>query len=404
MGILNDLKVALFLALKIISKGRWLFVLMVSILIFSYINLVFFSAFNNGMEEAINYKVINYNYGHIVIEPNDGEDFITGVSNLIKKIDSVEGIVGVASRIDTSAIFSSPDRSVSFMLMSINPIYENTVTQLYDGIYEGEFFTDNDETDEIVLGIELIGSEDLAFLTNPVTLNLDVGDYVNLKFKNNFSKDYRIKGSLYTQFWTSDYAAILPEKEIEKILGIEDVATSIVIRTSKEGMEEEVINKLWELGIPYKISIWEDKAGFSKDIVDSLRFVEILTKFVGFITAIASIFIVIYISTINKRKQIGILKALGTNKTIIINTFLIQTFLYSVTGLFIGYFIMKGIILYLTINPLQLPMGDVSPLLTLKTQLGAIFMLITACLLGGLIPAYRISKENIVKSLLGGYK
>ena len=67
----------------------------------------------------------------------------------------------------------------------------------------------------------------------------------------------------------------------------------------------------------------------------------------------------IFINTVNKRKQIAIMKAIEIKKEIIINSYLLQVAFLCMASIIVGLVLFHGITWYLTMNPLKFPIGDV---------------------------------------------
>ena len=88
----------------------------------------------------------------------------------------------------------------------------------------------------------------------------------------------------------------------------------------------------------------------------------IVTNFIGtaasLIITIVVIFIVISINTVYRRKQIGILKAIGIERPIIIRSYLFQALVIFAIGTFIGFGFLALILQLLAANPIVFPGGS----------------------------------------------
>ena len=123
---------------------------------------------------------------------------------------------------------------------------------------------------------------------------------------------------------------------------------------------------------------------------------------IGLTVAAITIFIMIYINVVNKRRQIGILKAIGIKQNIIILSYIFQAMFYSVLGVIIGLFLIFSLIgPYFIRNPIKLPMGDVGLALENNAVILGIVSLILAAVIAGLIPSWNAARENILKAIWG---
>jgi len=113
------------------------------------------------------------------------------------------------------------------------------------------------------------------------------------------------------------------------------------------------------------------------------------------------IFIVIFINTVGKKKQIAIMKAIGIKKEIIINSYLIQVACLCLAGILVGMLLFQGITWYLTVNPLRFPIGDVPPIIDTGRILWSIVSLVLVSIIGGYIPAWQTASEEILDGMRG---
>ena len=179
-------------------------------------------------------------------------------------------------------------------------------------------------------------------------------------------------------------------------------ASQILIKTGPGVDENLVVQDLKNTGIAGEIRSWEEYGGAMRSVISTFEIVASLIGIIGLVVAAVVMFIVIYIGVINRKKQIGILRAIGIPQNAIIGSYLIQSIFYVGVGIIIGWLLFRFLILqYFMIYPLDLPIGLVS--LTLKSEAlgGWISGLLIAGVLAGLIPALTIMRESIIKSIWG---
>jgi putative ABC transport system permease protein len=113
------------------------------------------------------------------------------------------------------------------------------------------------------------------------------------------------------------------------------------------------------------------------------------------------IFIVIFINTINKRRQIGILKAIGINKRIIVYSYIIQVLIIATCGILLGLALSSGLVTYLTYNPLVFPGGAVYPVVESGPVIRSVISLALVSLISGFIPSWKTANEPILDAIRG---
>ena len=161
------------------------------------------------------------------------------------------------------------------------------------------------------------------------------GDSVLVTFNNGVKRALKVKGILETGSFGVDRNGFVTLKEINQVYGISDTATSVLVKLSQNGEEERYKKILMEYGIAEKIRTFQEKGqGFVNDAIRSFEIINAISTMVSLVIAIVVIFIVIFINTINKRRQIGILKAIGINKKIIIYSYIIQVLIIATCGIF----------------------------------------------------------------------
>jgi len=123
---------------------------------------------------------------------------------------------------------------------------------------------------------------------------------------------------------------------------------------------------------------------------------------IGLAVASITIFIVIFINAISRRKYIGIMKGIGIRGRAITFSYIFQSIAYAVTGTLIGLILVYAILVpYFLKNPISFPFSDgilVAPID--QTALRVILLFITT-LVAGFIPARIVIRKNTLDSILG---
>jgi len=111
------------------------------------------------------------------------------------------------------------------------------------------------------------------------------------------------------------------------------------------------------------------------------------------------LFIVITIKTINNRKQIGILKAIGVQKEVIMHSYGLQVIILALFGILIGITITSLLGLYMALHPIVTPEWSATLYLTPLDLLVNSLILFGAALVAGYVPAWRVALEDIQKTM-----
>lgn len=397
----NDLKVMFFLAYKNLTKSKITFMVIVAVMAMSFLSITFFASIIDGLGYEFEEGMIRGQTGHLMIEPQEDELYISGSGDLVKDIRRIPGVVGVARRLDASAVARYETIEIGNPVLFIEPENEKAVSDYWSSVIAGEYLSKKD-IDELLIGANLVKSYAAEGDTQK-RFDVDVGDKIILSFSNGFVKEYRIKGIYKTGSRFVDDKIIISFDQYQLIFNsTEDIASNILIALPQRGLEESYTERIIDLGVSEQINKWQTKMGAVNQFVGSLQITNQITGTIGLLTAFATIYIIIFINVTNKRKQIGILKAVGIKKQIILGSYVLQSLAYGITGVIIGNIIMKLLLLLLSIHPLSMPIGPVIPILTTERLMTTSATLILASIVAGFFPSRKAADENILDAIFGG--
>jgi len=413
---MGNLKLALFLAFKSIIKGnRWALVLIILVMSLSFANLLLTPSILSGVTNTLNRQQMDTLYGNIVVDPPPTEHYLSDVSLIEKQIEQIPGVTGVSAHLNSSAFIeyrwkekdspSDKGKSGTWSVIGIDPAREAKVTTIHEHIFQGSYLDSNDQ-DAIVLGVEIAGG-DRAQTAEFLTLQgVQVGDEVRLTYPNGVQREYRVKGIFQAKEMTqADRLAFVTIQEMASVLGRQvynDPASQILVRTGQGVTENQIIQEISSLGIDAEVRSWSEYGGAMGGIASSFDVIASLISTIGLVVAGIVMFIVIYINVINKRRQIGILRAIGIKRDVIIGSYLTQAIFYAILGIVFGGLIFGyGIQPYFELHPLDLPVGQVSLAVRTLTISSAVLGILIAAVLAGLIPVISITRQRIIQAIWG---
>ncbi|MDA3839993.1 MAG: FtsX-like permease family protein [Patescibacteria group bacterium] len=402
-----NIKTAFFLAYTSIKRGnKGTLAMTILIMTLAYVNLVFISSVFGGIVEAINTQSIDNQYGNIVIEPAIDERYINN-SSAMELITTIPGVIGSSKHYLDSTIIKYDEKndgkdikSGRWLLKSINTEDEKSVTKIHESMIDGSFLKETDR-DVIMIGKEVAGGYGGSL--EHLSLGVTVGDKIDVSFSNGIKRTYKVGGIFSTKSTQVDQTVFLTEKEMESVLKVHNQASEIIVKIEDIGNEDIYIGEIRKLGLQSEdIKKWSDLMGFTSSASKSFTMISIILGVIGTIVAGVTIFIIIFVSVVNKRKQIGILKAIGMKESTIVLYFVMQALFYGVIGVIFGASLILFVVRpYFISNPLDFPVGWVSLKVTFDIVRISNISLIVAALIGGFFPAYRGAKEDILKSIWG---
>jgi putative ABC transport system permease protein len=363
MKIFRPIKVSLFMSFKFIVRGNFgVSLLTICMLILIFIDILFVPSLIGGVVAQLNKQLVNGLSSNISITPKSNTDPITNATSFMNQIQKNNHVKAVTSRIAAGTKITFNDASVITAVSAIDTNTDPKVFETSHHIISGSYLSSKD-TDGILLGVQLAGMnrKDLTFY-NTSLKTVDVGDSVSVTLVNGVQKNFIVKGIYQDDFVLADNQAFITQHELQTLIpATKDTASTIYVRTKQTGNEAKIVNELSTIRTNVVMDTWESLKGIIKDQIDSFNLVDDILWAVSLFVAAITIFIITYTDLVNKRKQIGIERAIGISLETIVLTYLLKAIYYSIIGISLGILIYLYILVPFTIgHPFMFPDGPVS--------------------------------------------
>ncbi|MDO8688154.1 MAG: hypothetical protein Q7K41_06165, partial [Dehalococcoidales bacterium] len=310
---MKTLKVAGFLAFTSLTRGNFgVMLLTILILVLVTLNLLFVPSLLRGLVHGANDKLKDTFAGDIVIESSLDNPLIPKMNALIPEIEAIGGVVAVSPRNNMVAEIKYENERTSCVVYGIIPEREKEIFTISKSMVEGAFLDSNDR-DKIVLGIQLAGAgnPDIELYSRSLK-KVHAGDKILVKYGDGIQKNYTVKGIFYSEFIQTDTQAFVSEAEFESVNPlVANKASSIRIKTNDTADSSAIIEKIGQLTDGLRILTWEDYAGIMRSMTDSFHAIDTILNVVNLLVAGITVFVVTYIDVTNRRRQIGIQRAIG---------------------------------------------------------------------------------------------
>ncbi len=398
---INDVRVGALIAYFSVKRGNkktLMFIVFVLSLIF--MNLVFLPSMIGGMTVLFTGMMQDYPYGDIVIEPSGDNTYINNADSVLQKVRAVEGVRAATKRLDAGASIEHKQKVVGATITGLLPTEEYDVSQYPYIISEGDFLGELSR-DEIIIGAMIAGTGFGSEIYDNLG-EVRPGSLVDVTYSNGVKRTYKVKGIMEGSFELVDLNALVNYKEIEDVYGLEaSKATSVVVRVDKQGSEDQVKDKIRDAGVNEQIFTWADKSEtLIKQAMQSMGAIDTMSKFVSLIVGAALVLIIIYINVLNRKKEIGILKAVGiTPRSIVLSYAFLSTFYVSL-GIFAGLILYFSLMFYFQMNPVVFyETMEIRPQIDYMLLIESIVTMLTLSVIAGILPAWSVSKESILKAI-----
>lgn len=407
---MNDFKTALFIAYKSVVKGsKSTVALMIFILSLTFFNMMFISGVLSGLNNSEITLLINLLSSDVAVSPQEKpvlKQYIPDQHDVRAQIESIPGVIATTRHYNLAGSLAFDKdkngvyKSVSGPFVAIDPTEDKKVFTMNTLLIRGDYLND-DDTDEIILSSALAGGYGAP---SPNDLGgVVVGDRVRVTFSNGIIRTYKVKG-IYNDIM-GIFETFITTKEAESVLSIYDNASQIFVKTDPAiGTISNYQAKIRAIAPNLKVQTYDDLIASFASFLKALDLISFVVAVISVLVAAFTIFVLIYVNAINKRRQIGILKAIGIKQQIIINAYIMQSLFYTFCALSIGLIGVLGILQPL-LSTYKIPIIEGLMYLELyyspiRVVLG-VFAFIIAGFLGGLVPSRMVAKEDILKAIWG---
>jgi ABC-type lipoprotein release transport system permease subunit len=272
-------------------------------------------------------------------------------------------------------------------------------------VIEGSYLTP-DDTESVLIGAYLLKQyfpmESATFRTLE---NVGVGSKIRLTVNGN-AKEFTVKGIVKTKVDEIDMRVLMLDSMLRTLIGrtdynVNEIAIKIKPGTDPVVVRDALINsgagktarvQTFDEGMPKFISDMKDTFALLGDIVGSI----------GLVVASITIFIVIFVNAITRKKFIGILKGIGISSAAIEIAYVFQSIFYAVLGIGIGLLMLYGFLVpFIARHPINFAFADGILVAEVSATLLRAFLLLLATVIAGYIPARLVVKKNTLDSILG---
>lgn len=348
---IGDLKLpfSLFLALRYLKPKRTFLSIITLISIIGVMLgvtvLILVIAVMTGFDRELRQKVIDFD-AHILVT---SDDVLRDWRALKTKIDNTPGVVATAPYIQGPVIVEFENRRLAPMIRGVDPVQEEKVIPLHKFVKQGKLDL---EGESAVLGVELarklrvnVGDKVTVYSPGNLGLILDgIKKLENAKGEQEkeaieqlreviLPKELTITGIFETGHYMHDSEFLLvPIYVGQELYGLGDALHGITIKTDNPYGAARVKESIEQILEPPEFAqTWID---MNKQYFEAVRLERTVMFFLLFFIVVVAAFGImstLITVTVQKRQEIGIVKALGANISQIIWIFLGQG---TVVGLF----------------------------------------------------------------------
>ncbi len=389
--------------------------------------LILVIAVMTGFDRELRQKVIDFD-AHILVTT---QDVLGDWRDLTVKIRNTPGVVATAPYVQGPVIVEFASRRLAPLIRRIDPEEEEKVIPLRKFIVQGEL---NLSGDTAVLGIELARKLDIHVgekltVYSPGNLGQILDGLKKLETKSTedekqaidqlrdvvLPKELMVTGIFETGHYLHDAEFILVPVNIgQELYGLEDALHGITVRTVDPYAAETVKQSISKfLKPPQYAQTWIDMNSQYFEAVRLERTVMFFLLFFIVIVAAFGIMSTLITVTVQKRREIGIMKAIGATIGQIVWVFLGQGIVVGFFGTLVGLGLGMTLIRFrnefsqllastfgIEVFPRQIYQFSKIPAEVIPSDVAIICVIaFFICSLAALVPAYFAARLDPVKAL-----
>jgi lipoprotein-releasing system permease protein len=185
-------------------------------------------------------------------------------------------------------------------------------------------------------------------------------------------------------------------------LGDDDGASAIMVHLRDHDAAQGVANAIRGENPTLDVRAWIDDSHYLRSSVRTLESLASASWAMGTLAVGIPVLALLYISTLNRRRQIGLLTAMGFSRTDLFLIFLLQAFMLGFAGVVGGSLVAIGVVRYLVAHPLfDWDSFVVRPVLTIHDLVRTTGAVLFIAVAAGTYPAWRAARLDPSRILRG---
>ncbi len=413
---LTALRVGFFLGIRQIKRAnKWTTALIIFIMMLTFLNLVGVSGILVGLIEG-SVKANREQYsGNVLLTTPKGESYIDESGSILRTIETIPEVDTYTARFIESATIEANYRtrrdpealrdSVGAQVAGIDILEEDRVTGISQYVTEGEYLNPGDD-EYVLMGANMIQRYVSAFGEGFDTLD-DIFPGTRIRISaNGKTKEYTVKGIIDSKVDQTSFRIFMTDKEFIRFFDRTSLNVNEIAVLAQEGVSESTLKNIFvRSGFADEAKVQTSEEAIPQFLTDIKLAFALLGNIIGgigIIVASITIFIIIFINAITRRKYIGILKAIGIEARSIQFAYIFQSLFYAVSGALLGMLILYGVMVPgFDAHPIDFPFSDGILVAPFDSTMRKFILLLVVTFFAGFIPASMIIKKNTLDSILG---
>jgi len=276
------------------------------------------------------------------------DDLMPDSMALRQRIAKLDGVIDVLPRLESFALISSGNKTKGAFFMGIDPFFDDEMTQISHKVVQGRFIKKDD--DGVLLSQRLA-----AFV------NVNVGDTIVLLSQGYHAVTaadvFPVRGIVKIPNPKLDKSLIVGSlKKVQEFYGAEGMLTSMVVNIKSRNDIDKVlpeVRKIIDSGSLVALS-WTDMNKELKQQIESDNVSGQIMLAILYVVIFFGILGTIIMMTAERRKEFGVMVALGMHRYYLALIVFVETILLGLVGAVTGEIVSLGIVAYYYTSPIKI--------------------------------------------------
>ncbi len=320
-------------------------------IVFGIVVIIFTGALTNGMSWSWANSMIKEKVGAMQVEHKDYEKehmfkpletTLTDGKSLIQHITSYPGVTAAFASLELEGMISNGSKSTTFFGKGLDVVeMRKTLPDLENTIGKGRPLGNNQN--EILLGpkladdLELKLGDPVMVLVQTMAGGLNMAEMIFVGTQSGGQSDYESAHYVEMHLNSAQKLMRMPDRISQVVIGFEQFETirenAVLLQTE---LDKKVSTPVRVKDYTETIPGWEHNQFFS--------LIGIVVGIVLFIVVGSGIANTMFMSIMERRKEIGTMKAIGAEQKHIKRLFVLEGFLIALVGAVIGFFLAVAVV------------------------------------------------------------
>lgn len=408
---IQSIKIVVVIGWRNVFRNKRRSAIVASSIVVGLVVMMFSMAIMNGFNRQMLENTINTSLGHVAVHKKGFFNDMSLVRSFVPsqnfdKIKSIPGVKCSARRVKFEAMVQSSRSSQGVMVMGIDPEKEKCVSNIFEyvGKDQNKFISDS-------LHNEILISRSLA-----QKLGINVGDKCVLMLQDMHSVlgayAFIVKGLYQSPIESFDkYVVYISIRNAQKITGLGNAISEIIVRCEDKNYADSVALAITSLNVHgLEILTWKQMAPNIVQAIklfDTMMYVFLAIIFISIIFTIANTMIM---AIMERYREIGIMKSIGTSPAWIAGIVIFEACSLGILGVACGLLLTAVLVGITSATGINLAFYSESmrvwgtgttiyPYLTMTNVLVATIIVMCNTVIASLYPAYRAAKIHPIDAL-----